>query len=844
MKKTIYTLNLLFLSFSGLFAQESLFSSYPSGYRYSQDVSNLRVESIAGPSTETIQSIVNGEHPKSGEMYIIGQNMPVNLTPQNSGEWKTYDGFKTWRLKIKSPGAEGIALLYSKFRIPNTASVFVYNNEMTHKSRAYKNHENPTGEHFSTEIITSDEIILEYWAPLTETAEPIIEIEAVSHVFRGGNHFRPKNWQQNGSSDACEVNVNCSEGNTWQDQKRGVAKIYVIDGSSGGLCTGSLINNTAQDCKNYFLTAQHCGAGASASNFNQWQFYFNFESPNCADLTNTQANNEDNEVVTGCTKRATGSDVSTVSNSDFLLVEFNNAIPSSYNVYYNGWDRNNTGASSGVGIHHPSGDIKKISTFTTTLQNDSWSGTTPGTHWRVVWAGTANGHGVTEQGSSGSPIFNQAKRIVGDLSGGSSFCTATSAPDLYGKISYSWQTVGTANNRRLSPWLDPGSTGATTLDGRNNCSGGTPNPTTGCDTISQFINGVHTPSALTAPGGTGWLAGTNSYNDKAKAELFQASSFPANFQLTGFYIYFHAASGTGDVTFKVWNSSGAGGTPGTVLAQGNVPIANIPTNGNAILLDLSANPIPITGNFYIGFDIPTTAGTSISMYTTAANQPAANSGWEQWNNGSWNSYQTSYGGNYANAVFAIGCSTAANASPVANFTGTPTTLPAGNTVQFTQTSTNNPTSFAWSISPNTGIVYSGGTNATSANPTVQFNTPGQYTVTLTATNSSGSDSETKTAYITVTNPGGNVSLDELFSAGAASIYPNPANHALTVDLGLSLQHDLKIRIIDMIGKTIETTLIPEGVQSFTLPVNHLAQGVYHLELSGDSGKTTKKFIKN
>eukprot|EP01034_Spumella_vulgaris_P012058 gene12058-15340_t len=209
----------------------------------------------------------------------------------------------------------------------------------------------------------------------------------------------------------------------------------------------------------------------------------------------------------GCARRASSGTVSDVEHSDFLLVEFNAPIPSAYNVYYNGWDRNNTAAGSGVGIHHPAGDIKKISTYTDALTNGNWTGTPSGSHWVVVWSPTTNGTGVTEGGSSGSPIFNQNKRIVGDLSGGSSFCSSTDSPDLYGKFSYSWQTAGGSNSQRLSPWLDPTGTNASTLDGKNAC--GTTPPTGGCDTVSHFINGTHTASALTAPGGTGWLAGTN-----------------------------------------------------------------------------------------------------------------------------------------------------------------------------------------------------------------------------------------------------------------------------------------------------------------------------------------------
>ncbi len=81
--------------------------------------------------------------------------------------------------------------------------------------------------------------------------------------------------------------------------------------------------------------------------------------------------------------------------------------------------------------------------------------------------------------------------------------------------------------------------------------------------------------------------------------------------------------------------------------------------------------------------------------------------------------------------------------PSADFSGTPTTLCAGQTVTYTNLSIGSPTSYSWS--------FSGGTPATStaANPTVTYNTAGTYSVTLTATNASGSDVETKTNYITV-----------------------------------------------------------------------------------------------
>jgi PKD repeat protein len=91
-------------------------------------------------------------------------------------------------------------------------------------------------------------------------------------------------------------------------------------------------------------------------------------------------------------------------------------------------------------------------------------------------------------------------------------------------------------------------------------------------------------------------------------------------------------------------------------------------------------------------------------------------------------------------------------APVANFTASATSVTEGSTVTFTDQSTNDPTSWSWS--------FDGGTPSTSTaqNPTVTYNTAGTYDVTLTATNSAGSDSETKTGYITVTAAPSEVTL--------------------------------------------------------------------------------------
>lgn len=153
------------------------------------------------------------------------------------------------------------------------------------------------------------------------------------------------------------------------------------------------------------------------------------------------------------------------STSDFALLRLAENPQNNLKIipYYLGWDRTGNPGTGGVGIHHPSGDIKKISLYDMTPQSTSnGSNTVDSTanHWRVIWC-----RGITEKGSSGSPLINNSRHIIGQLHGGNSRCTALDSADWYGKFSVSWNNSSTNSKRRLSDWLDPNNTGVTVLDG-------------------------------------------------------------------------------------------------------------------------------------------------------------------------------------------------------------------------------------------------------------------------------------------------------------------------------------------------------------------------------------------
>ncbi len=384
-----------------------------------------------------------------GNVPFFSYLFPVSISLENSGEWTTlYNGDRVWRLAIKSKYAQALTLLYSNFHMPEGAKFYIYNEDHTQVLGAFTSINNkPYGE-FATGIIAGQKCFLEYYEPASAYGQGIIDISHVGHAYRF-----VEDWTR--GSDPCQVDVNCSEGSNWQDEKRGVVRIIVVSSQGQGLCTGSLVNNTNFDCKNYILTALHCGENSSSSHFNQYIFYFNYERSGCG------SGSTPNQSVTGCTERANSNDGGGSSGSDYLLVELNNNIPSSYNPYYNGWNASTSASSGGVGIHHPSGDVKKISTYTSSLTTTGWG--ISGTHWRVFWSATANGHGVTEGGSSGSPLFNNQGQIVGTLTGGGSYCFDVPNPssDAYGKMSYHWASNPGDDLRN---YLAPGS-GATSLAG-------------------------------------------------------------------------------------------------------------------------------------------------------------------------------------------------------------------------------------------------------------------------------------------------------------------------------------------------------------------------------------------
>jgi hypothetical protein len=375
----------------------------------------------------------------TGRPFQFGIPLEVSYSPQNSGVWQTLpDGGRIWRLAIRSPGAYSINLVFEQYRLLPGAELFLYDREGKMLLGAYTSLNNQEDYKLGVQPIKGDEVIVEYYEPAALKNTGVLEIGQVVHAYR--NIFDEA--YGFGDAVACHVNVNCPEGATWQTHKRSVVLIL----AGGSLCSGAFVNNTAEDGRPYLLTADHCFSESVST----WVYVFNYESPDCSiqeGLTH--------QTMSGAVVRARN------SASDFMLLELNQKPPTEYQVYYAGWSRTTEAPASVVGIHHPAGDTKKISTRSTAPATGEWPGTGLLNHWEVAgWAS-----GTTEGGSSGAPLFDSDGRIIGQLHGGSSAsCPGSNKVSLYGKLDYSWQT-GTAVSQRLKEWLDPLGTNPVLLDG-------------------------------------------------------------------------------------------------------------------------------------------------------------------------------------------------------------------------------------------------------------------------------------------------------------------------------------------------------------------------------------------
>jgi PKD repeat protein len=359
---------------------------------------------------------------------------------------KTDDGGTIWQYELKSPGARSIGVIFREFDLPEDAELYLYSPDKKRVVGAFTRLNNKDGK-MPIAQFPGDRLILEYDEPAHAAYKGELVIGSILQAYRdlsttGSNTASV-------SADSLRIGINCPEGDPWQTEKRSVCLMTFQDGQYGYFCTGFLVNNVREDGTPYFMTANHCiNTNSVASTLIT---YFNYENSTC---NSNDAN--PNQSLAGATLKATN------SHSDFTLLELTEYPPDSYQPYYAGWDATGNQPTEGTCIHHPQGHPKCIAIGKNPISYDgiiNWDNTTttaPNTHWEISFD-----KGGTESGSSGSPLFDQNARVIGQLHGGDD------TSSFYGKFSLSWN-YNSLPNAQLAHWLDPDNTGTLKLDGQDN----------------------------------------------------------------------------------------------------------------------------------------------------------------------------------------------------------------------------------------------------------------------------------------------------------------------------------------------------------------------------------------
>ncbi|WP_306639652.1 T9SS type A sorting domain-containing protein [Sanyastnella coralliicola] len=354
----------------------------------------------------------------------------VEFTTNVSGRWVNLDnGDRIWMLGIYSPNAKALSVTFETFDIPKGAVVHIYNANKEEVIGAFTADNNKTDGVLTTSSLTGEQIVVEYYEPYAVRQEGYLNIRTVAHTYREVD----SELNDNTSLGECMVNVDCEVDEARQEQAASTVLITVDDGTRW--CTGTLVNNANFDGTPYILTGDHCLYGDPSS----WLFTFNYQAREC-----------DNSGAKQITQSISGAQVVTSNvEAGVALLELSARPKPEWNVFYAGWDASGVTPQGVHSIHHPLGDVKKISLSVEAPLPEVWKA-------KEVFTVENWLYGATSNGSTGAPLFDQNGRVIGVMFGGTSSCQFL-GDDHFNKIAGAWDDI--------EKYLNPFNQDIITLDG-------------------------------------------------------------------------------------------------------------------------------------------------------------------------------------------------------------------------------------------------------------------------------------------------------------------------------------------------------------------------------------------
>ena len=438
-----------------------------------QDVSPVKSRSATtAPKAARVSlgelSMAKVEMSAPGTPRLVGQARDVQATKsaaamQSLWQWKnTAVGGKVAAISFNAEGAYGLRLGVLVKQLPGSATVRVYTQSAPDKVFQISGQailqlielNQAAGDH--------SDAASTWWTPDTGEGEATLEIELppgvpasalhisvpqLSHIFENlslpteedlaaSQRFDIKDI---GDSELCNLDSTCySNGSS---ERNAVARMVYIKGAGAYLCTGTLLNDANSSGTPYFLSANHCISEQTVASTLQTNWFFRSSSCNSGTLQSSS------------TRRVGGARLLYASAStDMALLQLNDTPPAG--ALFAGWDASTIPVGTSViGLHHPRGDLLKLSLGTVAGQSSCF--TTSSTQLSCVGStgnfySVALSQGTTEGGSSGSAIFRGGK-VIGTLYGGSHTCSNRSGSNYYGRFDVAY-------NAALKTWLAGSST--------------------------------------------------------------------------------------------------------------------------------------------------------------------------------------------------------------------------------------------------------------------------------------------------------------------------------------------------------------------------------------------------
>ena len=370
-------------------------------------LSNSNVANLALPPIDVEQILLNDTCTDCGK--LIGWDIPyyINFLDQSTSEFVNFEGelYEIKRIIIYTDSSYGLKVHFSNFHLNSNEKVYFYNPDNTSQiNGGFTSKWNRTDNSFISDDIIGNRIMVEVNRRISidTITQNTTKLEGNGFIFLFKQRFGF------GQALACHQNVICQpEFDEFCNEIRSVIKLRRLKEGTQGFfsCSGTLLNNTRNDFDPLVLTAEHCTS--FPRDMNLWEVYFNFQSQTCSPST---IGNDQMRLVG--LSRIGVDDGDNVACPDFAMLRLDNPIPIQYNAFFAGWNKRAWSSlpsnKNVAGIHHPAGDIKKI-----TLGH-----VTNAPYTSCIKAHWAHGTG-TEGGSSGSPIFlEQTKEYIGALSGG------------------------------------------------------------------------------------------------------------------------------------------------------------------------------------------------------------------------------------------------------------------------------------------------------------------------------------------------------------------------------------------------------------------------------------------